>query len=175
MSHWIIAGSGPTRNQVVKDPAYKKKHTTVLCIGRQVPPPFDWDYWLEVHNWEHVCLSPAYKRWLKAEDAYRILFTERDLKPNLPRSTFIDFTAIEEEYGTEFLTNSIAMAMAYALYQDAESLSLYGIDQRLGSVYEGQRAGPMHFKALAESKGIGITTPPNCGLNQQQQRYPYGR
>ncbi len=63
-----------------------------------------------------------------------------------------------------YLTSSIALEIALAMYEGFETIELYGVDLNTGGEYAWQKAGVEYLLGMAAGMGIKIILPGNCPL-----------
>jgi hypothetical protein len=84
----------------------------------------------------------------------------------------MDMPAMEARFGTEFLSSSVSIAMAWSIMRGASAIGLWGVEQSLKGVYEDQRPGTLHFIHLCRELGIDVVMPDDCPLRFERGRYP---
>ena len=66
--------------------------------------------------------------------------------------------------GDPYLTSSIALQIALAMYERFEVIELYGVDLNTGGEYAWQKAGVEYLLGMAAGMGIKVVLPGNCPL-----------
>lgn len=84
----------------------------------------------------------------------------------------LDRALLLGKYGRMWMSSTISYALAQAIEEKAEEISIYGIDMESGEEYVTQFAGARHLIDLAKFIGITITVPAWCGLLRDPSPYP---
>ena len=129
----------------------------------------------ELHRWE-----PG-KPWLPAEYCLWLaklngpVYTGGPV-PDLPNHVLYPIERVESEFGSYFLTSSLALMMALAILEiedarktpghdpDDDVIGFWGVDMAAQEEYGYQRAGCQHFILEALRRGIGVYVPPESCL-----------
>jgi len=90
----------------------------------------------------------------------------------LPNQVFYPRAEILAQHGSAFLTSSIAWMLALAIDERPAEIGIWGVDMANDTEYAEQKAGCLHFIALARLLGINIRIPANSELNRVPLPYP---
>ena len=63
-----------------------------------------------------------------------------------------------------YLTSSIALQIALAMYEGFEAIELYGVDLNTGGEYAWQKSGVEYLLGMCQGLGIKVILPGNCPL-----------
>lgn len=80
--------------------------------------------------------------------------------------------AIEAQHGSAFLTSTIAWMLALAIDHRPDAIGIWGVDMADDTEYAHQKAGCLHFIALARLFGINIHIPAASELHRVPAPYP---
>lgn len=136
------------------------------------------DAYFELHRWEpgKPWFSPEYCQFLR--EFKGPVYTGGHV-PELPTGEMYPIKEIEGEFSSYFLTSSLALMFALALYKlgqmdkqhDAHGLALeqhtigmWGVDMAANEEYGYQRAGCQYFLLEAMRRGYQIYVPPESDL-----------
>lgn len=81
---------------------------------------------------------------------------------------------IIEEFGTEYLSNTISYMIAYAIYMKKPVVRLYGVDAPYGGIYEIERSGIEYWIGRATERGTKIIPCEGSHLLRTIQGSIYG-
>lgn len=87
-------------------------------------------------------------------------------------NSVLDREYLLNKYGRMWMSSTISYALAQAIEEKAEEISIYGIDMESGEEYVTQFAGARHLIDLAKFIGTKITVPAWCGLLRDPSPYP---
>jgi len=143
----------------------------------------DWDVW--IHG-AASCDHPRFDRFFELHDvetaggarfgfsdfAARAADTLWVFDPGFTTASQYPKQAVEDKYGTEFLTSTAAWMMALAIDEGFTEIGIWGIEMELAGEYAYQRPGLMHFILLARAMGIKVRIPEDSFLSVQHEPYP---
>lgn len=142
---------------------------TLYGVGTS-PTPRPVAGWLEVHDVARSRLfTPAYRRLLR--DAGVVLCADVDVCREFA-GRMLPVGCLEDRFGSEMLSSSVAIGLAYAIHMRASSIGLWGIEQSRKAIYRYQRPGTLYFLRLARELGIEVVMPDGCPLLDEAPRYP---
>jgi hypothetical protein len=100
-----------------------------------------------------------------------------DLVPNsvqYPLAEMLNYFAVEKGLGRDarYLTNTISLEIALAIYEGFKDIHVYGVDMSVGTEYEKQRPSCEFWLGLAKGMGINIHVPDEADL--MKTRFIYG-
>jgi len=151
-------------------------------------------------DWKIWTLSPANQNMLKRVDAWFELHAIADLEslrwrtwngPYLkylrdlpevymqaenglvPNAIVFPIDDVKKEFGSSFLTSSMALMLAYAISLMPAEIGIYGVDCAADSEYGYERPGVQYFVRLARDRGIKVTIPPQSDLDAPVPVYGY--
>ncbi len=150
------------------------------------------DRWFEVHpldkepkawtkEWRHLI-----KSW--SDPNARVLMDKCELwmfypEPDLsPRVVQYPVEAIQQKYGSYFMTSSFGWMLALAIeeltldpdFEDGKhTIGLWGVEMEYSTEYAEQRAGLRHFLEVASLAGIKISLLATGGAAHEPVAYPW--
>lgn len=131
------------------------------------------DAWFEIHNnltWEeYKSYGLPYLKWLN-EQTFPVYMQDQ---VNVPRANIFPKDELVKEFGKDFFTSSFAWMMAFAIYQGASEIGLFGIDMASRDEYILQRPGFYFFRYEAERRGIKVYAPNESDIMQSPGLYGY--
>jgi len=152
-----------------------------------------WDRWFELHQLEQVCETWAdgdkaaesaarkvYHEWLGSQDKPIYLQEERpDLVPSGIRFPLDEIRRFIQEITGEdepeaYFTNTIAYLIAFAMYEGAEEIGVFGVDMALDAEFGTQRPSCEYFIGLARGRGIKTHIPERSDLLKTTELYGWG-
>lgn len=123
--------------------------------------------WYELHSdWQIFSdrVDDKHFEWLSKEHPFPIFMQEK--RSEFPKSVKFPLDEIIQNVdgGRRYLTNSIALMVAHAIYEQVDRIELYGIDLEYGTEYAYQKAGTEYVIGVAIGRGIDIYFPNGCAL-----------
>lgn len=82
----------------------------------------------------------------------------------IDNATTYPFDAVAESIGAYYFNSSIAYAMALAIHEGAEEISIFGVDMKGDDEYGYQKPNMEYLVGVARGKGIKVTIPDNSPL-----------
>ncbi len=136
------------------------------------------DVFFELHRWEpgQPWFSPEYCQWLRQFKGP--VYTGGEVA-ELPTHRVYPIAAIEGEFSSYFLTSSLSLMFALAIYQLAQydeqrvrdnlpkeqhTIGMWGVDMAANDEYAYQRPGCQFFILEALRRGIEVYVPPESDL-----------
>lgn len=136
------------------------------------------DVWFELHRWEpgQTWFSPEYCQWLAQFNGP--VYTGGVI-PELPSHVVYPIAEIENEFTSYFLTSSLSLMFALAIYKCAQAdeeataagkpvekhtIGMWGVDMAATDEYGYQRAGCQFFILEALRRGIEVYIPPESDI-----------
>lgn len=180
-----IVGAAPTS---VKDAPYDDPSWEIWCMNesyfqKENYPTWRFDRWFQIDPPVEGGFGPDphiemedHRAWLREvskEKPVYILETS-----DFPDAISYPMAEMQERYPTAFLSSSIALMMAYALWTHKEldekidTLGVWGADMWHGTEYAKQQWGFWFFKWIAETRGIEVYVPPQSPLAHEPLSYP---
>src|SRR5258706_8074982 len=184
---------------------FKNSELEKWSQGKATPPGVqhaqvqgDWDIWgcspgcwsisprftrfFELHRWEPGApwLGPEYCQFLR--DFKGPVYVGGSV-PEIPNAVLYPIDKIEEMFSSYFLTSSLALMVALAIYEIEELrkqpghdpnddvIGLWGVDMSAMEEYEYQRPGCHFFVLEALRRGIGVYLPPESDLMRPMPVY----
>ncbi len=170
-----IVGAAPTSRHLapVDDPTWQ----IWTCSPSNRTKISRVDSWFELHpiidlqseRWGDW--APEYTAFLSALPCPVYMQEVNSLVPNavaLPKD------AIVAEFGSMFLTSSMAFMICKAILDGATEIGIWGVDCSANGEYEYERPGCQHFIKVARDRGITVTIPPQSDLDAPMPIYGYG-
>lgn len=131
------------------------------------------DAWFELHGnllWpEHKAYGEPYIEWMKKQP-FPIYMQNQAYVPN---AITFPKDALVKMFGRSFFTSSFAWMMAFAIYQGAKEIALYGIDMASRDEYILQRPGFYFFQHMAATRGIKVNAPNESDIMMPPALYGY--
>lgn len=127
--------------------------------------------WFELHR---ISLRPqadefrrAVKEWARGLPLY-MLYPEKNLGDVLeyPREN------VEDEFGSHWMSSSFAWMFAFAMYDGAKEIALYGVDMEYGTEYAEQKNGLKSLICVAQNRGVTVRVMADSGLAYKTPAYP---
>jgi len=124
--------------------------------------------WYELHKDHQIFFDDKekqkYYQFLTQQHPFPIYMQEQ--RDEFPCSVKypLDDIAKSVDGGRYYLTNSIALMLAHAIYEGYERIELYGVDLAYGTEYSYQKAGTEYMMGVAIGMGIDVYVPPECPL-----------
>jgi len=129
--------------------------------------------WWEVHKREEYLADQVpgtdYLKWLQ-ECPIPIMMI--DTAPDIPNSVRMPIEDWSAEFG-DYFYSTISYMLAYAIMQQPEEISIWGIDLAHDSEYEYQKPSAEYLIGIARGRGIKVTIPPESALVRGMYRYGY--
>lgn len=136
------------------------------------------DAYFELHRWEpgKPWFSPEYVQFLRE---FKGPVYTGGVVPELPTHEVFPIQAIEAEFSSYFLTSSLSMMFALAIYKleeydkvmaaagepkEKHTIGMWGVDMAASEEYGYQRAGCQFFILEALRRGIEVYVPPESDL-----------
>jgi hypothetical protein len=129
------------------------------------------DFWADLHvNWyEENVEGTDHEGWLRG-CGIPVLMTQRVAA--IPTSVRFPIDEIIGA-GTDYLTSTIALLIAWSIHQGYKEIGLYGIDLVVGTEYAHQKACAEFWLGVAHGRGITVRIPPQSALLKHTHRYGY--
>lgn len=135
--------------------------------------------WFDMHTVEYsreygkrAGFGDAQVEWLAKPHPFPIYML--DTAPDLPAVLAFPLEKVIESAGRDYFTSTVAYALALAASMgDVAEIGLWGIDLAHDTEYGDQRPCAEYHIALAEGKGIKVTTHERSALMKQRNRYGY--
>lgn len=92
----------------------------------------------------------------------------------IPKSEAFPLEEVVKKYGHPYFTNTICYMIAYALYEEAKEIDLYGVNQAGSHEYSEERGGVEYWLGVAVGLGVKVTVN---GKNSQVLKFKgrYGK
>lgn len=136
------------------------------------------DAYFELHRWEpgKPWFSPEYCQFLRE---FKGPVYTGGLVPELPTGEVYPIKEIEAEFTSYFLTSSLALMCALAIYKleqldkqmaaaglpkEQHTIGMWGVDMAANEEYAFQRPGCQYFLLEAMRRGIAVYVPPESDL-----------
>lgn len=136
------------------------------------------DAYFELHRWEpgRPWFSPEYVQFLRE---FKGPVYTGGVVPELPTHEVFPIKEIEAEFSSYFLTSSLSMMFALAIYKleqydkvmaaagepkEKHTIGMWGVDMAASEEYGYQRAGCQYFILEALRRGIEVYVPPESDL-----------
>ena len=93
------------------------------------------------------------------EQQYLIDARKRAKEDNTPIIEIENYPLHEiiEEFGSDYFANSVAYAIALAIYKGYDEIDLYGVNQSTGKEYIFEKGGVEYWIGFAKGRGIKVT------------------
>lgn len=114
-----------------------------------------------IYEWEMQRRPKGHVDHLRAFAGPVWLIERRD---DIPTSQTYPLDEIVRFLGRPYLTSSISMAVALALWQGATTIGLWGVEMQTQSEYADQRPGLEYLIGRAEAAGVEIVLPEGCNI-----------
>lgn len=152
----LESDSAAPADKPLPQPARKKIAIVGYAPSRSLAPYDDesWEIWgvneiyreiprcsvlFELHDWDWLRGPERNKEHLRTmQEATIPIYMQRHF-PEIPRSIALPKAEIEQQFRSEYFTNTISWMVAEALRQQPSHLGIYGCDMALDSEYRGQR------------------------------------
>ena len=160
-----------------------------------VPLPAKWTRWFEIH---HIWYDQIKRKLVRREltdfrgqpvDQYMNglaslpcpVYMQQfwpEMIPNsvvFPLPQMVKFFAEEKQLGLQFaryLTNTISIEIALAIFEGFKEIFVYGVDMAVGTEWQNQRPSCEFWLGLAKGMGINIYIPAEADL--LKTRFIYG-
>jgi hypothetical protein len=142
-------------------------------------PESRYTLWFDMHSVEYTRayglkagFGDAQERWLEQPHPFTVFML--DESPAFPSVLSFPVDAVAKSAGRDYFTSTVAYAIAYAAsLPDVAEIGLWGIDLAHDTEYSDQRPCAEYHIALAEGRGIKVTTHQNSALLKQRYRYGY--
>ena len=149
----------------------------------------NWERLYEVHHvWPpdfagYLCDLSNEKREVRfLDDPHKLIDRWRRIRkiPDADFAKFGDFAtgtvipraALEEKYGSIWLSSSISWLMLEAIEEGATDIGLWGIDLESSEEYQAQFFGCKSIMTVASLVGINVHVPQGCALLRDPRPYP---
>jgi hypothetical protein len=135
--------------------------------------------WFDMHTIEYTRdygrragFGDAQERWLERVHPFPILML--DAAPEFPSVRAYPIADVIGAVGRDYFTSTVAYMIALAAAQaDVAEIGLWGIDLAHDTEYADQRPCAEWHLAMAEARGIKVTTHARSALMRQLHRYGY--
>lgn len=142
-------------------------------------PESRYSLWFDMHSVEYTRaygkaagFGDAQERWLEQQHPFTVFML--DDSPAFPSVLSFPIDRVVKSAGRDYFTSTVAYAIAYAAsLPDVAEIGLWGIDLAHDTEYGDQRPCAEYHIALAEGKGIKVTTHAKAALMKQRHRYGY--
>lgn len=152
-----VVGQSPTTHDLV----FEKEFDEIWGM------PWDEGYWVrftrlfELHNLNLIrtipCRPEGYEQRLKEVDVP--LYMQEDYE-DFPCTRY-PFEKVASVTG-DYFNSSIAYMVALAIYENVNSISLFGVDMKAEEEFFYQRPNLEYLLGLAKGRGIDINIPEQC-------------
>lgn len=180
----ILGFSETVKDAPVNDPSWELWamngfwRAAKLDFGIDVPED-RYSLWFDMHTLDYTReygakagFGDAQEKWLREPHPFPILMLQGESE--CPSVTAFPLEDVIASCGRDYFTSTVSYAIAYAAMQpDVAEIGLWGIDLVHDSEYADQRPCAEWHLALAESRGIKITTHEKSALLKQRHRYGY--
>lgn len=129
------------------------------------------DLWADIHeNWaEDNPEGVDYEGWMRGCGVPVLMNRAR---PQLPTSVTLPIDRMID-IGADYFTSTVAMLIAWGVYQGYKEIGLWGIDLIVGTEYEVQKACAEFWLGIAHGRGVAVRLPDQCALLKHSHRYGY--
>lgn len=142
-------------------------------------PEERYSLWFDMHSVEYTRdygkkagFGDAQERWLEQKHPFTVFML--DDSPAFPSVQAFPIESVIQSAKRDYFTSTVAYAIAYAAsLPDVAEIGLWGIDLAHDTEYGDQRPCAEYHIALAEGKGIKVTTHERSALMKQRSRYGY--
>lgn len=180
----ILGFAETVKDAPVNDPSWEL--VGMNGFHRAAKPDFGLDIpedrysaWIDMHSPDYIReygklakIEGQQEEWLSKPHPFPIYMLEA--YPNVPSAVAYPLEDVIGSVGRDYFTSTVAYAIAlYAAQADVAEIGLWGIDLAHDSEYTDQRPCAEWHLALAEARGIKITTHEKSALMKQRQRYGY--
>jgi hypothetical protein len=175
MMRVAIVGAAPSSRDLA--PFHSPEYAIWTCSPSNAGKLPRVDAWFELHaladlripHWQEWVVP--YCRHLTGLECPVYMQEKNDL---VPGARVFPHAELAAQFGTTFLTSSIAWMIAFALREGAEEIAIYGVDMCASTEYEYERPGCQYFLAYARRRGIKIYVPPQSDLDVPVPLYGIG-
>ncbi len=111
----------------------------------------------EIHNRKYLTQkirNPQHLQWLQKNVDVPVYMLERF--DDIPKSIEFPYRDIIKECGSNYFTNTISWMIGFALLEDFEEISIYGVDMATDAEYQAQRPSVEFFVGLAMGRGVKV-------------------
>lgn len=136
-----------------------------------------YDRFYEVHSRRAIEMEgcDTFLQWLREKE--KPVYVTDDL--GLPNQVMLPRKDIEARVpGRGFYTSTISLMLAHALYEHQvekkliDKIGIWGVDMSTDHEYGHQKAGCLHFMAVAQMVGIELVLPIGSELHKVPPSYP---
>jgi hypothetical protein len=140
--------------------------------------------WFDIHFIEHRPDGRWYRRWKSEFRGQQVSAYIEELSklgcpiymqqawPEIPNSVRFPIERVINYFG-KYITNSIAMQIAYAFTEGFGEIQLWGIDMSRGSEYEYQKPNTEYFIGMGIAFGVKMVVPAESDLLKSNYMYAY--
>lgn len=172
----IIGGAPSYEGAPFDDPDWQ---IWAIAVGYSRLPPEKVDRWFEIHSREVIenrdkTLYRGFDEWLFNKDTKRApvtIFPDSQMD-DVPNSLMFPRQRIEERFGHDWWTSTVAWMFAQALANYDSDIALFGIEMNDDEEYGVQQAALRHFRDIALLSGRKIIVPKGWNLLHPVKMYP---
>ena len=156
-----IVGFGPGRERANDF----KGETWGINLAHQFLTKYDRWYQIHPKNWmgqgDQFGRDPSHMQFLK-DCKVPVYMIDKDER--VPQSVRYPLEDVAAAIKRPYLTSTVAYAIAHAIYEKVDSITLFGVHLNASVEYFYQRASIEWLLGLAEGRGIEVALPEDCPL-----------
>lgn len=172
----IIGGAPSFEGAPFNDPDWQ---IWSIAVGYSRLPHELVDRWFEIHSREVIenrckTLYKGFDKWLFDENTKRSLVTvfPNSQMDDVPNSEIFPRQRMEERFGNDWWSSTVAWMFAQALEDYDGAISLFGIEMAADEEYGEQQAALRHFRDIGLLTGRKIIVPKGWNLLHPVKMYP---
>lgn len=154
--HVVIVGGSAGRDNARE---HISEHTSIWCVARIYDKVPYANYVFDMHTSAHQWSPATYQAHTEQK-----LILQQPID-EFPNAHLLPTQELRAEFGSAF-TSSFAWMVAYAIYRDAEMISLLGVNMMHSSELGQQRDGLLYLLGYARAKRIRLNTSHTSHLRQ---------
>ena len=175
MREIIILGSGPQWQTCPFDKETWVVGKMLAMYGDKIPRV---DMIFAMDDIEHIL---TIRRGIFTKEHFIEKINEREVpyyssvrNPEIKMSREYPLKEVMARFKVPYLANTVAYMIAYALYQGATSISLYGIAQQGAHEYASEKGSVEFWIGMACGMGVEVNICTPSLLLRNNSEYPYG-
>jgi len=172
-----IVGFGETKDQAPFD----DKSVEIWGLNDLYDSIPRWDRWFDIHDWETISDVKQNRSKTVRTEKYKEMTCPIYLMEKwegIPNAVKYPLKEIQDKFcggGKGYFTNQVSYMIAFALYEGADEIGLYGVDMLIDTEYSIQRPSVEYWLGIAAGMGKRVLIPSGSTLLKTKFIYAYDK
>jgi len=149
-----IIGKGPGWDLAPKQNENKEK--ALWGVNELIVSKRDLSLIFDMHDHRKHFEISKWKRAVEIINELQVPFISVMGYPQIPTSESYPIEEISKAFDTDYFTNTIDYMLAYAIWEGATVINMYGVDMMVSSEYAYEKPGVEFWVGFAKGRGIKV-------------------